>query len=1057
MTSPNLFDIANFAPSSLQPPDGWVGHLPFAAWIVGVVQPGIFVELGTHSGNSYFAFCQGVSRGQLATRCYAVDTWQGDEHAGFYDETIFNQVTTHNQNNFSSFSTLLRMTFDEAVDRFEDRSIGLLHIDGMHTYEAVRHDFETWLPKLAPGAVVIFHDIAVTIRGFGVWKFWDELQEYYARTFAFVHSNGLGVLQLPGGAIGAPWSWMDRTATEERETIRRYFEDLGDWQLERYSFAEERKEAAELLRKTKADYDERILALHQGIEVLQQGVDERDRWVERRNALIAERDGQIIAFDRMLADNNLTVAALRQELAEREGRLTESFGTLAWQAATIARLEAELAEATLRYQTTEASAAWKLTAPLRCLLDRFPGAVRVVKGAAKLFWWTASWQLPEKLEGRRERIAAERASRQAAGESVMPARAATPADVTEERTTDEQVVGAVTAAPTDQNALIPPPVMTLPAAVNYSLAVPFPPEFQETPALPPSLAVVCHIYYAELVGEIRRHLDIIPFSCNLFISTDSPEKQKEIEQSLADWQGGRLVVRLAANRGRDIAPKLLTFRDVYDSHEYVLFLHTKKSDHATVLAAWRHFLYNNLLGTREIVESVFTAFARLPKLGVIASQHFEPVRIWLDWGGNFPKARALASRMGFNLEPGTVLDFPSGSMFWARTAALRPLLDLHLTLEDFEEENGQIDGTLAHAIERLFFHACEHAGMQWLKIAHPPFFEDTPAILSVDSGYTLDQFIGCHALRMTASWTPAPGMLPPRPISAPAKALADKIHAEELGEGLPIPADYQVKIGIVTFNNDTSAIRQLLRAIEIAVDEAGLDASQAIFVMDNGEPTDPGLLGEHRALRFPSQGNIGFGKAHNILMQEAFAAGADLYIAANPDGAFAPQAIAALVRMSLRNHGKALLEAMQFPVEHQKTYNPYTFDTPWASGACLAIPRPVFLRVGGFDDSFFMYCEDVDISWRAKAAGLLVKICPTALFLHAVTNRSQSPEVRRRIYSSGVLLARKWGDEQFADWATGLLKAEGFEAPQKKMAEVPSAWRVHADFQHQFSFAEARW
>ena len=92
MTADNLLAIASFTPNSLEAPNAWVGHLPFAAWVMQEVSPKIFVELGTHSGNSYFAFCQSVLENGLATKCYAVDTWQGDEHAGQYSEDIFNKV-----------------------------------------------------------------------------------------------------------------------------------------------------------------------------------------------------------------------------------------------------------------------------------------------------------------------------------------------------------------------------------------------------------------------------------------------------------------------------------------------------------------------------------------------------------------------------------------------------------------------------------------------------------------------------------------------------------------------------------------------------------------------------------------------------------------------------------------------------------------------------------------------------------------------------------------------------------------------------------------------------
>jgi len=120
MNTKSLIPSASFAPLSLQFPNAWVGHLPFAAWVIRDRVPKIFVELGTHSGNSYFSFCQSVLEGGFATKCYAVDTWQGDAHAGQYDEEIFTRVNAHNQEHYAGFSTLLRMTFDDAVRSFAD-------------------------------------------------------------------------------------------------------------------------------------------------------------------------------------------------------------------------------------------------------------------------------------------------------------------------------------------------------------------------------------------------------------------------------------------------------------------------------------------------------------------------------------------------------------------------------------------------------------------------------------------------------------------------------------------------------------------------------------------------------------------------------------------------------------------------------------------------------------------------------------------------------------------------------------------------------------------------
>ena len=192
-----LIEAALFTPNWLKKPYSWVGHIPFASWLVHVAKPRTIVELGTHSGNSYFSICQAVKQYHTGSKCYAVDTWQGDAHALSYGEEIYEMVRRHNEEFYSSFSTLLRMTFDQALSKLEDSSVDFLHVDGLHTYEAVKHDFETWLPKLAPGAIVLFHDTHVRKDDFGVWKYWAELRSCYKETIDFSHSYGLGVLRIP--------------------------------------------------------------------------------------------------------------------------------------------------------------------------------------------------------------------------------------------------------------------------------------------------------------------------------------------------------------------------------------------------------------------------------------------------------------------------------------------------------------------------------------------------------------------------------------------------------------------------------------------------------------------------------------------------------------------------------------------------------------------------------------------------------------------------------------------------------------------------------------------
>jgi len=205
-----------FPPERRGAASAWWGHVPFAHWVMRAVRPRVLVELGTHNGVSYAAFCEAVARCQLNTRCFAVDTWKGDAHASFYDERVYEDFKAFHDARYAAFSTLLRATFDEALERIEDGSVDLLHLDGLHTYDAVQHDFVSWLPKLSSHGVALLHDINVHNGDFAVWRLWQELRERHPH-FEFHHSYGLGVLALgkePPEAISE--SAARRDATPER-------------------------------------------------------------------------------------------------------------------------------------------------------------------------------------------------------------------------------------------------------------------------------------------------------------------------------------------------------------------------------------------------------------------------------------------------------------------------------------------------------------------------------------------------------------------------------------------------------------------------------------------------------------------------------------------------------------------------------------------------------------------------------------------------------------------------------------------------------------------------
>lgn len=203
----------------------WQEHIPFAMFLVSAHQPNLIVELGTLLGDSYCAFCQAVKALKLNTKCYAVDTWEGDAHTGLYGNSVLQELRNHHDPRYSSFSRLLQSYFDDALPHIEDNSIDILHIDGLHTYDAVKHDYESWLPKLSERGIILFHDTNVREKDFGVYKLWGELKSIYPH-FEFMHGHGLGVLAV-GKVISPDLITLFNCPPEDAAIIREFFFQLG--------------------------------------------------------------------------------------------------------------------------------------------------------------------------------------------------------------------------------------------------------------------------------------------------------------------------------------------------------------------------------------------------------------------------------------------------------------------------------------------------------------------------------------------------------------------------------------------------------------------------------------------------------------------------------------------------------------------------------------------------------------------------------------------------------------------------------------------------------------
>ena len=241
--------------------------------------------------------------------------------------------------------------------------------------------------------------------------------------------------------------------------------------------------------------------------------------------------------------------------------------------------------------------------------------------------------------------------------------------------------------------------------------------------------IIAHLYYEDLISECVEYLCNTPEEIQLVVTVSNADK-KNIVESLFKKRGRNCEVRLVESRGRDLSALFVGCADLFEKFKYLCFIHDKKSlrrgESLVNGEEFFHLLWRNVLGTENFVRNILKTFEAEPQLGILVPpqpHHGKYSRVFFVdhfWSTDecFNRTLALADDLGIsrslldkNLAPPTI-----GGVFWCRTEALKKVTVKKWSVEDFPAEPMPIDGTLSHALERIFAYAAQTEGFYtgWL-------------------------------------------------------------------------------------------------------------------------------------------------------------------------------------------------------------------------------------------------------------------------------------------------------------------------------------------------------
>lgn len=266
------------------------------------------------------------------------------------------------------------------------------------------------------------------------------------------------------------------------------------------------------------------------------------------------------------------------------------------------------------------------------------------------------------------------------------------------------------------------------------------------------LALIMHIYFEDLIEYCYNYACFVPEYTDIYITTDTDKKKERIENMFCNLRCNVCKISVIQNRGRDVSALLVASQDIIMQYDYVCFAHDKKVSQLDSMIKGESFSYHcfeNILHNNNYIRNIIHTFESNPNLGLLTPPppyhaDYYPT-ISFEWGYNYDCTVSLADKLGLKIDisPDKEPIAPLGTMFWFRPNVMKTLFDVNWDYEDFPSEPNDTDGTLLHAIERIYPFVVQNSGYYsaWL-------MNDKYARIEIDNLYFMLSRLNDIAFKM---------------------------------------------------------------------------------------------------------------------------------------------------------------------------------------------------------------------------------------------------------------------------------------------------------------------